>query len=126
MRPAVLLSTSAIALLGLVTGTAQAREGQSAPTRPNVVVIMTDDQDFRSMGVMRKTQPDRTTGTTFATASVSFPLCCPSRATYYTGQYTHNHGVIWNFFPEGATTGSTGARRCRSGCRRARLRTRST
>jgi arylsulfatase A-like enzyme len=63
---------------------------------------MTDDQDFRSMGAMPKTQRligDR--GTTFARNIVSFPLCCPSRATFYTGQYAHNHGVRWNNFPEG-------------------------
>lgn len=40
-------------------------------------------------------------GTTFATSVVNYPLCCPSRATYYTGRYAHNHGVLWNNFPEG-------------------------
>ena len=32
---------------------------------------------------------------------MSFPLCCPSRATYYSGQYAHNHGVLWNTPPQG-------------------------
>ena len=70
--------------------------------RPNVVVIMTDDQDFRSMPVLPKTRhliADR--GTTFDQTVVNFPLCCPSRATFYTGQYAHNHGVLWNNFPPG-------------------------
>ena len=40
-------------------------------------------------------------GTTFSTSMVSYPLCCPSRATYVTGQYAHNHGVKWNFEPDG-------------------------
>ncbi|MEA2479604.1 MAG: N-acetylglucosamine-6-sulfatase, partial [Thermoleophilaceae bacterium] len=40
-------------------------------------------------------------GTTFTNAVDSFPLCCPSRATFITGQYAHNHGVIGNFFPYG-------------------------
>ncbi len=54
------------------------------------------------MGVMPKTRRlIGKRGTTFATASVSYPLCCPSRATYYSGQYTHNHGVTWNFSPQG-------------------------
>ncbi|MCW2989447.1 MAG: Arylsulfatase [Solirubrobacterales bacterium] len=76
--------------------------GQAAPKRHNVVVIMADDQDFRSMTVMPKTrQLIAGQGTTFDQAIISFPLCCPSRATYYTGQYAHNHGVKWNFFPTG-------------------------
>jgi arylsulfatase A-like enzyme len=73
-----------------------------AAKRHNVVVIMTDDQDFRSMAALPKTQrliADR--GTLFKTSVVSFPLCCPSRATYYTGQYAHNHDVKWNTFPTG-------------------------
>ena len=70
--------------------------------RPNVVVVMTDDQDFRSMGVMPKTRRlIARRGTIFSTSLVSFPLCCPSRATYMTGQYAHNHGVKWNNFPAG-------------------------
>ena len=40
-------------------------------------------------------------GTTFADAIDSFPLCCPARATFITGQYAHNHGVEGNFAPYG-------------------------
>jgi arylsulfatase A-like enzyme len=76
--------------------------GKAKAPRHNVVVIMTDDQDFRSMGVMPKTvKLIGKRGTTFSHFFVSFSLCCPSRATYYTGQYAHNHGVKWNTFPQG-------------------------
>jgi arylsulfatase A-like enzyme len=54
------------------------------------------------MGVMPQTRSlIAKRGTTFSTSVVSYPLCCPSRATYYTGQYAHNHGVQWNFAPNG-------------------------
>ena len=40
-------------------------------------------------------------GTSFSNAVDSFPLCCPARATFITGQYAHNHGVAGNFYPYG-------------------------
>jgi N-acetylglucosamine-6-sulfatase len=76
--------------------------GQDVDERPNVVVLMTDDQTLESMRVMpgvRRTLADR--GTTFTRSFVSFALCCPSRATFLTGQYAHNHGVLGNRPPTG-------------------------
>ena len=32
-------------------------------------------------------------GASFTNSIASFPLCCPSRATWMTGEYAHNHGV---------------------------------
>ncbi|MCL4288480.1 MAG: sulfatase, partial [Thermoleophilia bacterium] len=72
------------------------------PEPPNVVVIMTDDQDFRSMSAMPKTRRlIANAGTRFDRSVVNFPLCCPARATLLTGQYAHNHGVLWNNWPYG-------------------------
>jgi N-acetylglucosamine-6-sulfatase len=78
----------------------QTKPGQ--PTKPNVLVILTDDQTVESMRVMAGVRSELgAAGTTFERSFVSNPLCCPSRATLYTGQYTHNHGVIGNRPPEG-------------------------
>jgi N-acetylglucosamine-6-sulfatase len=63
---------------------------------------MTDDQDERSVRVMDEVQQriaDR--GVTYENAIATFPLCCPSRATFLTGQYAHNHGVLSNGSPDG-------------------------
>ncbi len=70
--------------------------------RPNVLLILTDDQDLASLEVMgevgRRLGGE---GTTFANAFASLPQCCPSRATLLSGQYAHNHGVRDNAWPGG-------------------------
>ena len=38
---------------------------------------------------------------TFAHSYVSYPVCCPSRATYLSGQYAHNHHVMGLYPPTG-------------------------
>jgi N-acetylglucosamine-6-sulfatase len=64
-------------------------------TRPNVVVVMTDDETVADMAVMPKTRRlIGGEGVTFDQSYVSYSLCCPSRATYLTGQYAHNHQVL--------------------------------
>ena len=75
---------------------AQTQAG-SAP-RPNVLIIFTDDQRADMLEVMHQTRrwfEDQ--GTSFTQAFATTPLCCPSRASIFTGRYTHNHRVLDNF-----------------------------
>src|SRR2546423_4779635 len=70
--------------------------------RPNFLVIETDDQtaeEIKAMPNVRSLIAAR--GVTFENSFVNFSLCCPSRATFLTGQYAHNHGVLSNVGPHG-------------------------
>jgi arylsulfatase A-like enzyme len=70
--------------------------------RPNIVVVMTDDQTLESMRVMPNVRSlIGREGATFVNSFASFPLCCPSRATFVTGQYAHNHRILGNRPPRG-------------------------
>jgi len=63
---------------------------------------MTDDQTVDDLRVMPQTRALLADpGTTFENSFVSYPLCCPSRSTFLTGQYAHNHGVVANAGPDG-------------------------
>jgi len=97
-----LAAFAALAVLGLPDA-AQARAVTAMHDgRPNILVVMTDDQastDVAQMPNVKRLLAAQ--GTTFADAIDSFPLCCPARATFITGQYAHNHGVGGNFYPYG-------------------------
>jgi arylsulfatase A-like enzyme len=80
---------------------------KASPLAPNVLVIVTDDQRARTLSVMPKTrQWFWQEGRRFPRAFDSTPLCCPSRASIFTGLYAHNHGVKSNTaegFPQDTT-----------------------
>src|SRR2546423_1636504 len=96
-------AVAAVAMLLSLPSAAGARQATAARDgRPNILVVMTDDQalaDVAKMPNVQRLLADK--GTSFADAVDSFPLCCPSRATFITGQYAHNHGVVGNFYPYG-------------------------
>jgi arylsulfatase A-like enzyme len=76
----------------------------AGPTQPNIVVIMVDDMraDDLSGPWMRKTRELLgAQGVRFANTFVPLPLCCPSRSSFLTGQYPHNHGVWEHVEPWG-------------------------
>jgi N-acetylglucosamine-6-sulfatase len=65
--------------------------------RPNIVLILTDDQRADTLQYMPATQDllaDR--GVTFSNNFCPTPVCAPSRASILTGLYTHNHHIAKN------------------------------
>src|SRR5690242_4272902 len=70
--------------------------------RPNVLVVEADDMrwdDLRWMPNVRRLVQRR--GLTFENSFAPYPLCCPSRASFLTGQYAHNHHVYSHDEPFG-------------------------
>lgn len=104
----------ALLALGAVPGAVPEAGAQPSPP-PNIVVVMVDDLDQASFE--RALAPGCTTdgspcmprlrrlllegATRFDESFATQPLCCPSRSTYLTGQYPHNHGVLRNSGPAG-------------------------
>ena len=71
------------------------------PKPPNILVIVTDDERVDEQSIMTQTNAlFQKGGVTFTNAYAETPLCCPSRASIFTGQYTHNHGVHANSVEE--------------------------
>ena len=101
----LVLATAAItAALALAGRSNQPSVGRAAvsPDAPNVLVIETDDQTLESMKVMQNVNSlIGAQGVTFTNSFVNYSLCCPSRATFLTGQYAHNHRVWSNTPPDG-------------------------
>ena len=74
-----------------------------AADKPNLVVMMTDDQRFDAMScagnkILQTPNMDRIAkeGMRFRNMFVTNSLCAPSRATLMSGLYSHSHRVIDN------------------------------
>ena len=87
----MIVISSAIALpavIGSSAATAATNQDRSA-TRPSILLIVTDDQRWDTLWAMphvRDLLANR--GTTFSNAFVVNPLCCPSRSSILTGNYS--------------------------------------
>jgi N-acetylglucosamine-6-sulfatase len=67
------------------------------PMRPNVVLVLTDDQRLDSLDVMPTVLSEIAgRGVRFGRAFTTTSVCAPSRASILTGLYAHNHGIVDN------------------------------
>jgi N-acetylglucosamine-6-sulfatase len=100
---ALLVAALLCVAVALLPAGGEAKKRQKAKqARPNIVLIMDDDQSVNLQQFLTKTNAalaDR--GVTFDSSFVNYSLCCPSRSTMLTGQYAHNHGVRGNQLPTG-------------------------
>ena len=64
----------------------------AANTRPNILFILTDDQRFDAIPQLPKLNA-QTSWLRFTNSLVNEPMCCPSRATFFTGRYSHHTNV---------------------------------
>ncbi|HUO69606.1 MAG TPA: sulfatase [Solirubrobacteraceae bacterium] len=70
-------------------------------SRPNIVFVLTDDLSMDLLRFMPHVQAMQRDGLTFGNYFVSDSLCCPSRASIFTGNLPHDTGVFSNVGPRG-------------------------
>lgn len=108
--PRIVLAAAAL----LLAGSAAVPEGLAAPqtdpparaaradTRPNIVLITSDDQTVGDLRYMPKTRRLLAEAGVEVSGFLSpHPLCCPARAEILTGEYAQNNGVRHNRGPLG-------------------------
>ena len=91
---------------GLAASRLRAAEGEGAPRKPNVVVIVADDLGYADVGVQScKDIPTpnvdsiAASGVRFTNGYVSCPVCSPTRAGLTTGRYQQRFGHEFNTSP---------------------------
>jgi len=111
---AVVAFLALLVLLGGVFAVSGPPARAAGAQKPSFLVIQTDDQTAQEldstwltpMGRSARTMPHtidliRRRGIDFRRYYVSYPLCCPSRASLLTGRYAHNTRVLGNLPPSG-------------------------
>ena len=92
------LWTWAAALLALLASPA------GAAGEPNIVYIISDDQDFDHLGFMGHSLVHTPTldrlasaGTVFTTAHLPMSRCHPTLASFLSGRWPHQSGIYYNY-----------------------------
>jgi N-acetylglucosamine-6-sulfatase len=100
--PLAAAAVAAVVAAGILVSPAGVPVSAARADRPNVVLILTDDQRSDSLWAMPNVRDLLARpGVTFTDAVVSDPVCCPSRAAILTGSYAHSNDIWRNAPPHG-------------------------
>ncbi len=100
----VAVAVSAGTLVASTGGSVSARsittasfQGVTSSRQPDIVLILTDDQRFDTLWAMPTVRSELVAkGVSFSNGYVSNPVCCPSRSSTLTGNYSHTTRVYTN------------------------------
>jgi arylsulfatase A-like enzyme len=102
-RRATVVLGLALAAFFLPVVTESKGQAEAVPgAKPNILFLMFDDMRYEGVidnpAVLPKTKKWLLDGgVNFTQAYTTTPLCCPNRATMWSGRLLHNHGVVDNY-----------------------------
>ncbi len=106
--PTIWLTALSVLMPVAAAQAAQAEPAGKAAKRPNIVLIVSDDQGYSDLGIQGcKDIPTPNLdafargGVRFTNGYVSCPVCAPTRAGLMTGRYQQRFGFEFNPGPEG-------------------------
>lgn len=95
----LLATGTALGVPVVATGQVDLSAGNDAQP-PNIVFILTDDERWDTLWALPQVQAQLIDhGVTFSNSFVANSLCCPSRTTALTGEYSHSTGVYRTIKP---------------------------
>jgi arylsulfatase A-like enzyme len=77
------------------------RKAANAATKPNIILILTDDLATNLVPSMPNLLEMQKEGTSFSNYFVTNSLCCPPRSSIFTGKLPHDTAVFTNNPPDG-------------------------
>ena len=87
-------ATAGAAGLALATAATASKSEPAQAAQPNILLIMTDDQPYHTIGTMESFQERVVAkGMRFTNAYVATPICGPARGSVLTGKWSHSTGL---------------------------------
>jgi arylsulfatase A-like enzyme len=88
------------AAVTVATAGLAAAPAAAAGTRPNILLIIIDDQPKETAWATQKILNwIAAQGVRFTNAHCTTPFCAPSRSSIFSGRFAHNHSVLDNGHP---------------------------